>query len=155
MLEDGLTDSRWDMTYLTMQILIEGLALAAFQRIRDQSKSEAERKEREDFVVTACWHMRDRFNQREVWEQLGLPVEECLRIVDQSESMKVFRSRIFSRIVPTVKDIGLWGPQVQEAFAAMGAIEFAKVDAGALLENDARVAEDFDAGLRMRDAGPP
>jgi hypothetical protein len=187
-LEDGLTDSRWDMTYLTMQILIEGLALAAFQRIRDQSKnplaaavnayvmqddarhvafgrlalrdfypqlSEAERKEREDFVVTACWHMRDRFNQREVWEQLGLPVEECLRIVDQSESMKVFRSRIFSRIVPTVKDIGLWGPQVQEAFAAMGAIEFAKVDAGGLLKNDARVAADFDTGLRMRDAAPP
>jgi len=99
--------------------------------------------------------MRDRFNQREVWQQLGLPVEECLRIVDQSESMKVFRSRIFSRIVPTVKDIGLWGPQVQEAFTAMGAIEFAKVDAAALLENDAQVAEDFDAGLRMDDAAPP
>ncbi len=140
LLEDGLSDSRWDMTYLTMQILIEGLALAAFQRIRDQSQnplaaavnayvmqdearhvafgrlalrdyypqlSEAERKEREDFVVTACWHMRDRFNQREVWDRLGLPVEECLRIVDQSESMRMFRSRIFSRIVPTVKDIGL------------------------------------------------
>ncbi len=39
LLEDGLSDSRWDMTYLTMQILIEGLALAAFQRIRDQSKN--------------------------------------------------------------------------------------------------------------------
>ena len=46
------------------------------------------------------------------------------------------------------------GPQVQEAFAAMGAIEFAQVDAGALLENDARVAEEFDAGLRLRDAAP-
>jgi hypothetical protein len=182
LLDDGLSDRRWDMTYLTMQILIEGLALAAFQRIRDQAQnplaaavnayvmqdearhvafgrlalrdfypqlSDAERKEREDFVVTACWHMRDRFNQREVWERLGLPVEECLRIVDESEPMKIFRSRIFSRIVPTVKDIGLWGPQVQEAFAAMGAIEFAKVDAGALLENDARVAEDFDARMRL------
>jgi ribonucleotide reductase beta subunit family protein with ferritin-like domain len=170
-----------------LQILIEGLALAAFQRIRDQAQnplaaavnayvmqdearhvafgrlalrdfypqlSDAERKEREDFVVTACWHMRDRFNQREVWERLGLPVEECLRIVDESEPMKLFRSRIFSRIVPTVKDIGLWGPQVREAFAAMGAIEFAKVDAGALLENDARVAEDFDARTRLRDVGP-
>jgi hypothetical protein len=31
----------------------------------------------------------------------------------------------------------------------MGAIEFAKVDAGALLENDARVAEDFDARMRL------
>src|SRR5436190_5117375 len=187
LLENGLSDSRWDMTYLTMQILIEGLALAAFQRIRDQSKNplaaavnayvmqdearhvafgrlalrdyypqltDAERKEREDFVVTACWHMRDRFNQREAWERLGLPVEECLRIVDESEPMKIFRSRIFSRIVPTVKDIGLWGPQVQEAFAAMGAIEFAKVDAAALLENDARVAEDFDARTRLGDTSP-
>jgi P-aminobenzoate N-oxygenase AurF len=185
LLDDGLTDSRWDMTYLTMQILIEGLALAAFQRIRDQSQnplaaavnayvmqdearhvafgrlalrdyypqlSETERKEREDFVVTACWHMRDRFNQREVWERLGLPVEECLDIVDRSESMKLFRGRIFSRIVPTVKDIGLWGPQVREAFAAMGALEFANVDAAALLENDARVAEEFDTGLRLSEA---
>jgi hypothetical protein len=182
LLEDGLTDSRWDMTYLTMQILIEGLALAAFQRIRDQSKnplaaavnayvmqdearhvafgrlalrdfypqlSEAERNEREEFVVAACWHMRDRFNQKEVWERVGLPIEECLRIVDGSETMKLFRSRIFSRIVPTVKDIGLWGPQVREAFAAMGAIEFAAVDAGALLENDARVAEEFDTRTRL------
>ena len=183
LLEQGLSDSRWDMTYLTMQILIEGLALAAFQRIRDQAQnplaaavnayvmqdearhvafgrlalrdfypqlSDAERKEREDFVVTACWHMRDRFNQREVWERLGLPAEECVQIVDQSEPMKVFRSRIFSRIVPTVKDIGLWGRQVQEAFAEMGAIEFAQVDAGALLENDARVAEEFDARQTSR-----
>src|SRR5437660_7908240 len=39
LLESGLGDNRWDMTYLTMQILIEGLALAAFQRIRDQSKN--------------------------------------------------------------------------------------------------------------------
>jgi hypothetical protein len=181
LLESGLSDGRWDMTYLTMQILIEGLALAAFQRIRDQSKnplaaavnayvmqdearhvafgrlalrdyypqlSDAERKEREDFVVSACWHMRDRFNQREVWERLELPVGECIEILDHSETMQLFRSRLFSRIVPTVKDIGLWGPQVQEAFAAMGAIEFARVDAAAQLENDARVAEEFDARLR-------
>ena len=44
LLEDGLTDRRWDMTYLTMQILIEGLALAAFQRIRDQSQEPARRR---------------------------------------------------------------------------------------------------------------
>src|SRR5438552_8049295 len=127
LLQQGLSDSRWDMTYLTMQILIEGLALAAFQRIRDQSKnplaaavnayvmqdearhvafgrialrdyypqlSDAERGEREEFVVDACWHMRDRFNQLEVWQRLGLPVEECVRIVDQSEAMNLFRSRI-------------------------------------------------------------
>jgi hypothetical protein len=98
--------------------------------------------------------MRDRFNQLEVWQRLGLPVEDCLRLVDQSEAMNMFRSRIFSRIVPTVKDIGLWGRRVQDAFAAMGAIEFANVDAGAQLENDARVADEFDARLRLRDTLP-
>jgi hypothetical protein len=184
LLESGLSDRRWDMTYLTMQILIEGLALAAFQRIRDQARNPlaaavnayvmqdearhvafgrlalrdyypqltaAERAEREDFVVEACWHMRDRFNQLEVWQRLGLPAGECLRLVEESEPMKVFRSRIFSRIVPTVRDIGLWGEKVQEAFAAMGAIGFAAVDAGALLAEDARVAEEFDAKTRLAD----
>jgi hypothetical protein len=185
LLENGLSDSRWDMTYLTMQILIEGLALAAFQRIRDQSKNplaaavnayvmqdearhvafgrlalrdyypqltDAERAEREEFVVDACWHMRDRFNSLEVWQRLGLPVEDCIKYVDQSPAMQVFRSRIFSRIVPTVRDIGLWGKGVQEAFAAMGAMQFADVDAGALLENDARVADEFDNRTRLQDA---
>lgn len=184
LLENGLTDSRWDMTYLAMQVLIEGLALAAFQRIRDQSKnklagavnayvmqdearhvafgrlalrdyypqlSDAERRQREEFVVEACWHMRDRFNQREVWQRLGLPEKECVELVDQSEYMKAFRSRIFSRIVPTVKDIGLWGPTVQKAFAEMGAMQFADVDASAMLEEDGRVADEFDVSLRMKD----
>ena len=35
LLDDVLSDSRWDMTYLGMQILIEGLALAAFGLIRN------------------------------------------------------------------------------------------------------------------------
>ena len=39
LLEQTLTDRRWDMTYLGMQVMIEGLALAAFQRIRDTSKN--------------------------------------------------------------------------------------------------------------------
>ena len=111
LLEDGLTDSRWDMTYLTMQILIEGLALAACsRRIRDSGPEPAggggstpmscrTRRAMSPSAASPCatstrssampsarsgrissspraWHMRDRFNQREVWERLGLPVEE-------------------------------------------------------------------------------
>jgi len=185
LLEATITDRRWDMTYLGMQILIEGLALAAFQRIRDNSTNtlcaavnayvmqdearhvafgrlalrdyypqltEAERDEREEFVVEACYHMRDRFNQKELWENLGLPVKEAIEAAMTSESMRMFRKRLFSRIVPTVKDIGLWGDRVQKAFADMGAIEFAEVDSDALLEQDARVAADFDAGVFVRKA---
>jgi hypothetical protein len=178
LLEATITDRRWDMTYLGMQILIEGLALAAFQRIRDTSTNtlcaavnayvmqdearhvafgrlalrqfypeltDAERDEREEFVVEACYHMRDRFNQKEVWENLGLPVAECLAAVEQSDMMVQFRRRLFTRIVPTVKDIGLWGPRVRRAYEDMGVLEYADVDSASILENDNRVAEEFDA----------
>src|SRR6267142_3692286 len=37
LLDDTLSDSRWDFTYLGMQVLIEGVALAAFGTIRDQA----------------------------------------------------------------------------------------------------------------------
>src|SRR5438876_8811854 len=33
LLDQTITDSRWDMTYLGMQVLIEGVALAAFGMI--------------------------------------------------------------------------------------------------------------------------
>ena len=184
LLEQGLTDSRWDMTYLTMQILIEGLALAAFQRIRDTARnplaaavnayvmqdearhvafgrlslrdfypqlSQAERDEREEFVVEACYHMRDRFNQWELWDNLGFPADECAQAVMESEQMKMFRSRLFTRIVPVVKDIGLWGERVQKAYADMGVLGLADVDPTELLDNDERVAEDFDARLAAGD----
>ena len=35
LLDDIVSDSRWDVTYLGMQVLIEGVALAAFGLIRD------------------------------------------------------------------------------------------------------------------------
>src|SRR5206468_5990607 len=79
--------------------------------------SDAERSEREEFVVEACYHMRDRFNQKELWENLGLPVGQAVEAAMASENMRLFRTRLLSRIVPTVKDIGLWGTGVQKAWA--------------------------------------
>src|SRR6266403_821261 len=178
LLESTISDRRWDMTYLGMQILIEGLALAAFQRIRDTAKNplaaavnayvmqdearhvafgrlalrdyypqltETERDEREQFVVEACYHMRDRFLSEEVWETLGLPVEQCVGYVERSEMMRQFRSTLFSRIVPTIKDIGLWGPKIRRAYANMGIMGYAEVDTEELSRQDERVAEQYDA----------
>ena len=59
--------------------------------------------------------------------------------------MKSFRTRLFSRIVPIVKEIGLLGPSVQKALRDMGVMEYAKIDVEKLLGNDLKVAEDFDA----------
>ncbi len=61
-----------------------------------------------------------------------------------SKQMNSFRGRLFSRVVPTVKDIGLWGPRVRKAFAEMGVMDYAKVDVVEQLANDGKVAEEFD-----------
>ena len=185
LLEQTLSDRRWDMTYLGMQVLIEGLALAAFQRIRDNAKnnlaasvnayvmqdtarhvtfgrmalrdyypqlSDAERAEREEFAVEALYFMRDRFNQAEVWERSGLPVDELVRFAYESAAMKAFRTRLFTRIVPILKEIGLFGAKVQKALGDMGVMEYARIDVEQLIGNDMRVAEDFDARRFVREA---
>ncbi len=41
LLNDVVSDPRWDMTNLGMQVMIEGLALAAFSLIRDYSRTSA------------------------------------------------------------------------------------------------------------------
>src|ERR1700722_3517889 len=140
LLDDTLRDSRWDMPYLGMQVLIEGLALAAFGRIslKDyySSLTEVERGEREEFVVDACYLMRDRFRGEEVFETLGMDVQACAEWVDPSPLMIQFRSHLFSRIVPIVKDIGLWGDKVQKAFRDMGVLDMAGLDIEALMKAD-------------------
>ena len=178
LLDDTLRDSRWDFTYLGMQVLIEGLALAAFGVIRDYARNplarsvtayvmqdearhvafgrlalrdyypqltDRERDEREEFVVEGCYLMRDRFLGDEVWETLGLPVEECKQWVDRSEMMKSYRSALFSRIVPTIKDIGLWGPRVRKAYADMGLLGYADADLDQLSARDEQIAAGLDA----------
>ncbi len=178
LLDGVLSDSRWDMTYLGMQVLIEGLALAAFAQIRDQSQNplaasvnayvmqdearhvafgrfalrdyyptltQAERDEREEFAVEACYLMRDRFQAEEVWETLGLPVDQCAAYMLESGFMRQYRSALFSRIVPIIKDIGLWGPKIRSAYEEMGILGYADTDVQGMHERDEQVAVEFDA----------
>ncbi|HWB65348.1 MAG TPA: ferritin-like domain-containing protein [Mycobacteriales bacterium] len=177
LLNDALTASEWDYAYLGMQVLIEGLALAAFGLSRDLAEnplgkqllayvmqdearhvafgrlalrdayaelSEKERSEREDFVVEGCWLMRNRFLGTEVYEALDMPVEECTEIAEHSEFQQMFRSLLFSRIVPCVKDIGLWGEKVQKCYAEMGVLDMAGVNLEQLMKADEDQAELID-----------
>jgi hypothetical protein len=179
LLNDVIADSRWDMTYLGMQVLIEGLALAAFALIRNQAQdplakainayvmqdearhvmfgrlalrdyypqlTAQERDEREEFCVDACYRMRDRFLADEVWETLGLPAE-VTEYVNTSEIQRTFRGFLFMRIVPILKDIGLWGPRITKAFEDMGVISFADSDIDAAMAEDEQVADELDARL--------
>jgi hypothetical protein len=176
LLDDVISDRRWDMTYLGMQVLIEGLALAAFALIRnsagdpvaksvnayvmqDEARhvmfgrlalrdyypqlTQKERDEREEFCIDACYRMRDRFLGEEVWQNLGLP-PEVTEYVETSELQRSFRGFLFMRIVPILKDIGLWGDKIQKAFADMGVLAWADADIDAAMAEDEQAAEDLD-----------
>ena len=177
LLADALSDSRWDMPYLGMQVLIEGLALAAFGVHRDLSNNalvtqllayvmqdearhvafgrlalrdyykeltSAELADREEFIVEGCYLMRDRFVAREVWERMGFNVAECLEFTEHSPVQQAFRTLLFSRIVPCVRDIGLWGPKIQRAYADLGVLDAAQSDLNDLMRSDEQFAERVD-----------
>ncbi|GAA2582714.1 hypothetical protein GCM10010304_26100 [Streptomyces roseoviolaceus] len=52
--------------------------------------------------------MRDRLRGVEVLENFGIPKAEAEACSEQSEFLALFRKLLFSRLVPCVKDIGLW-----------------------------------------------
>jgi len=178
LLGDTLRDSRWDMPYLGMQVLIEGLALAAFGMIRDTTNkplpkqilayvmqdearhvafgrmalrdyykqlTETELREREDFVIEGCYLMRDRLKGVEVLENFGIPRAEAETFSEQSDFLKLFRQLLFSRIVPCVRDIGLWGERLQRAYVDMGVFEMGNQNLDLLMAQDEEIAEKLDA----------
>ncbi|GHA33550.1 hypothetical protein GCM10010372_37030 [Streptomyces tauricus] len=178
LLGDTLRDSRWDMPYLGMQVLIEGLALAAFGLIRDTTEkplpkqilayvmqdearhvafgrmalrdyykqlSDAELREREEFVIEGCYLMRDRLRGTEVLENFGVPKAEAEQYTEQSEFLALFRQLLFSRIVPCVRDIGLWGKRLQQAYVDMGVFDMGNSNLDLLMSQDEELAEKLDA----------
>jgi hypothetical protein len=178
LLGDTLRDSRWDMPYLGMQVLIEGLALAAFGLIRDTTTkplpkqilayvmqdearhvafgrmalrdyyrqlTDAELREREEFVIEGCYLMRDRLRGTEVMEDVGIPPREAAEIAERSEFVQLFRKLLFSRIVPCVKDIGLWGKRLQQAYVDMGVFDLGDANLDLLMAQDEEIAEKLDA----------
>jgi predicted unusual protein kinase regulating ubiquinone biosynthesis (AarF/ABC1/UbiB family) len=155
LLELVIADPRWDVTYLGMQIIVEGIALAAFGLVHQYSSeplikeitryvmadearhvafgalslagfydelSDAERREREDFVVEAAWLMRDRFLATEVWERLGVPLDDGLRDSARSPMLQLFQRILFAKITPNLRKIGLLTPDLHARLVGIGAI---------------------------------
>jgi len=159
LLDDIVGDSRWDVTYLGMQIMVEGLALAAFGLMKlmmpnepliqeittrimsDESRhvafgvlslehlytremSEAELREREDFVIEATHLMRDRLLMHQVFDRLGWPQDVWVPWMSQTPFMTGFRQMLFSKIVPNLKRLGLLTPRVREAYGKLDLLRF-------------------------------
>ena len=156
-----MTDGRWDMKFLGMQIMVEGLALGAFGTLYRQTKEpllkellkmviqdearhvhygvcalrehftkhlgERERQEREDWAFEVALLMRNRFMSYEVydeWFEGILPRARWREFVLNTPGMSQFRTVMFSRLVPNLREIGLLSDRVMPRYEKAGLMQY-------------------------------
>lgn len=157
LLVDIMGEKRWDITYLGMQIMVEGLALAAFGLgnvmfqddvikqiteyvMRDEARhvafgvlslqglseqmSSAELADREEFLLEATQLMHDRFLLDQVWERMGVDVEEGKEFARHNPLMMVFRQMLFSKIVPNLNKLGFLTPRLRTMYEDLNLIQW-------------------------------
>jgi len=125
LLSEVLTDGRWDIVYLGMQVVIEGLALSDLLKyvMADEARhvafgilslkefyadlDAAEIRERQDFCYAAIDHMRRRTVNVEMWEALGVDPEWVMNAVLAMPIQKELQGLLFNKIVPNCKKLGL------------------------------------------------
>jgi hypothetical protein len=165
-----LEDSRWDIAYLGMQIVIESLALAAFGDMlrrteepllkkllryvmADEARhvafgilslaefyeelSEAELKERQEFMVDATLNSRSRATTPEVWERMGTSAEAVFPfLMEAATQAKInpvggFARGFFAKLVPNTRKLGLLDANngyLRERWGQAGLMEFEFAD---------------------------
>jgi hypothetical protein len=156
-----MSDGRWDMKFLGMQIMVEGLALGAFgtlykltkepllrellgRVIQDEARhvhygvlalrdhfqrelTERERREREDWSFEVALLMRNRFTAYEVheeWFEGQISRADWRRVIDTSRGMEDFRTVMFSRLVPNLREIGLLTPRIMPRYEKVGLLRY-------------------------------
>ncbi len=165
-----LEDSRWDIAYLGMQIIIESLALAAFGDmlrrtdepllrkllryvLADEARhvafgiltlsevyadfSEAELKERQEFLAENTLRNQARSTTPEIWERMGVKVDEIVPyLIEASGQLKLnaaagFQRAFFSKLVPNVRKLGLLDANngyLRQLWGEAGLLEFEFAD---------------------------
>ena len=156
-----MSDGRWDMKFLGMQIMVEGLALGAFGTmyqktrepllkallknvIQDEARhvhygvvalrehigkglEERERREREDWAFEVAMLMRNRFLAYEVydeWFSHRLSRATWRQFIGRAPGMEEFRTLMFSRLVPNLREIGLMSPRIQPHYERAGLMRY-------------------------------
>ena len=157
LLDKILTDERWDLKFIGMQIILEGLALAAFHTarndtsdpvlkellylvIRDEARhvtfgvnyledfiqtlSEEEREDRAQFAYEACVVSRDRLIATDVFRYFGWDADEAKRVLVERGINADFQTRLYERVIPNLKRIGLLTDRIRPKFEEMGVMDF-------------------------------
>ena len=153
--------SDWDLKFLGMQIMIEGLALGAFGMIykythepllkellklviADEARhvhygvvalrdyfikeiSETKRRDREDWAYEVSVLLRNRFQFMEIYEEYfahSLSRNAWLKMVDEAQIMRDFRTQLFTRMVPNLKEIGLLTDRMRPKYEKLGILKY-------------------------------
>ncbi|HUY67514.1 MAG TPA: ferritin-like domain-containing protein [Acidimicrobiales bacterium] len=161
-----LEDSRWDIAYLGMQIVIESLALAAFGDMlrrttepllikllryvmSDEARhvafgvltlkefyaglSDAELKDRQEFLLDNTLRNRSRSTTPEVWDRLGVDLNALIpHLTAAAGKLKTspfagFQRGFFAKLVPNVGKLGLLDANhgyLRERWGEAGLLEF-------------------------------
>jgi hypothetical protein len=156
--ESILHESRWDLKYLGLQVVLEGLAMGLFTRmyqatrepllkelfhfvrqdearhfafgvlsLRDtynETLSDTERREREDYAFEVCSIMRGRTYPKEAWEAMGLPVDECRRVMGEAARRSQAQLSSFTRVTSALKTIGLLSDRMRPHYAQIGLLKY-------------------------------
>jgi hypothetical protein len=165
-----MEDSRWDIAYLGMQIVIESLALAAFgSMLRSteepllkkllryvmadearhvafgvlslgeyyQALTDAELKERQEFLCENTLRNRSRSTTPEIWERMGVNVEAVRPSLFEAASrldtsvFTGFQHGFFAKLVPNVRRLGLLDANrgyLREKWGEAGLLDFEFAD---------------------------
>jgi hypothetical protein len=100
LLDDVINDHRWDMTYLGMQVMIEGLALAAFGNMRNQTHDPllqellryvmSDEARHVAFGVLSLQELYGELTEAELFERQEFAYDAAIRMRDRFQRQEVW-----------------------------------------------------------------
>ncbi|HUJ76249.1 MAG TPA: ferritin-like domain-containing protein [bacterium] len=97
--------------------------------------SEAERRERQEFVYEATLMMRNRLFSGQIFERMGLERAAVSESMRNSTEVKNFTNLLYANVVPNMKKIGLLDGFLAEKFAELDILRFQDVDTDGMIQS--------------------
>src|SRR5713226_8997838 len=127
-LDEILSTNLWELKLLGMQMIVEGLAIAAFNLMRKQTADATLGQHLEDFTFRVCDAMYARDERtgfqsiKDVWRELGWDGDEIWRdTVAHSQTTKAFNSFLFQEnLMPRLQRLSMISPRVEPRYRDIG-----------------------------------